>query len=509
MMKRKIFMVANGVDVNKGGITSVMLSRTHLFHGEIYDPTIVTLDDLTNYREIEDQLKEDGRLEKQSSITNIYEFYRNKFSNGEINESIQKQYEENNVLEEDGFHYQKEEDFARYFKNGRYVKYKKWDDEGRLVLVDYFSEMRVRVTREEYHPDGYLLKKITYHPANNQMTQVHYYTPEGFCYMSRWFNPKTEKQMRVVLFKPDKQDVKVFSSNLEFHSYFLDELCTNEQLKPIVICDGPGTAKRVQEMNEEVAYRIFTLHSNHLEAPHTLGSEVKSAHKPILENTPEGTHIVVLTNRQKLDIETQFSERKWHLNVISNAVSSELREVKRQDNLAVVVSRYSAEKRLDLIIQAFKKTLEDVPDAKLHFYGEGNEKPALMKLIKKLKLSRAVKLYNYTKEAEKHLGSALFTVLTSTAEGQSLALLEAMSQKTPAITFNINYIVKEVVDGKCGVVVKDGDVDALANEMTEAFYEPERMKALGEAGYEIAKQEYSQAKQYERWQTLFEKIITE
>lgn len=508
MMKRKILMVVNGVDVNKGGITSVMLSRTHLFQGEIYDPTIVTLDDLTNYREIEDQLKEDGRLHKQSGITNIYEFYRNKFSNGEINEQIQKQYEENNVLEEEGFHYQQEDGYARYFKNGRYVKYKKWDEEGRLAIVDYFSEMRVRVTREEYHPDGYLLKKITYHTANNKMTQVHYYTPEGFCYMSRWFNPKTEKQLRVVLFKPNKQDVKVFSSNLEFHSHFLEELCENEELKPIVICDGPATVKKVQAMKEEAAYRIFTLHSNHLEAPHTLGSAIKSAHQPILENTPEGTPIVVLTNRQKLDIETQFSEKNLNLHVISNAVSGQLQEVKRQDNLAVVVSRYSAEKRLDLLIQAFKKTVEEVPDAKLHLYGEGSERAALLKLVKKLKLSRSVKLYRYTKEAEKHLGSALFTVLTSTAEGQSLALLEAMSQKTAAITFGIHYIVKEVADGKCGIVVKNGDVEALSNAMTEAFYEPERMKALGEVGYEIAKQEYSQAKQYERWQTLFEQLIS-
>ncbi|AMA64580.1 MULTISPECIES: glycosyltransferase [Kurthia] len=506
-MKRKIFMAVNDVNINKGGINSVMFSRTHLFDNDKYSTALVTLDDKTNYPEIEKQLKYEGRIAETSEVINIFEYYRNKFTRGEVNEEIRAQYERNLQREEEGYHYQLDGKVARYFDNGRYVKYKRWDDEGRLRVVDYFSEIRVRIEREIYHIDGYLLQKETYHPSNNKVTQIHYYTKEGFCYLSRWFNHNTGKPQRIVLFSPDRQEAKVFPSNLEFHASFLEELCDLEEVKPIIICDGPGTSPKVQHIPAEKAIRIYTIHTNHLLEPYTIGSEVKPDIKHVLNNKDEDAPIVVLTNRQKIDIETQFSDRKWNIHVISNVAESELQVTKKHLNRVVTISRYNSEKRLDLLIQAFKKTVEVVPDAELHIYGDGPQKDALKKLIADLKLRKSVKLLPYTNDVFTKLSEGLFTVITSIYEGQSLVILEAMTQKVPAISFKVNYLVRELTDGTTGKVVPNGDIDALAEAMTDWLYTPEKALEVGEHAYQVVNEKYTRERQYQEWDELFEQEI--
>lgn len=507
-MQRKVFMVAKDIDVDKGGINHVMFSRTHLFNNELYSSAIISLDDKTNYPEIEAQLKEDGRLHSASNIINIYDFYRDKFTeDGGINEEMQAYYKKMSKLEEEGSYFQQEKNIARYFKNGQYDKFKRWDENGQLEVVDYFSEMRVRHTREEYHPEGYLLRKSTFHPANNKLTQIHYFTKEGFCYLTRWFDHKTEKQQRIVLFSPDKQKVKVFNDNTKFLTNFLEEICLVEAQPPIVICDGPGASAAVIDMAEDVAIRLYAIHTNHLQKPYTLGSGMKPGLKKILMNPDVEAPIVVLTNRQKIDIETEFSERPWNIHVVSNAVSTEFEKVEKEPNLIVVIGRYEEEKRFNLIVDAFKKTLDEVPDAKLHFYGSGSKKQELKKQIKRLKLNRSLKLYDYTIDGNEKLARALFTLNTSEYEGQGLVILEAMAQRTPTISFKINYIVRELYDQSAGRLVENGQVDALAEAMVDALYNVEDTLALGEKAYEIVQKNYNYKKQYEDWIAVFTKEI--
>lgn len=161
--------------------------------------------------------------------------------------------------------------------------------------------------------------------SNNELIQELYYTPDGFCYLSKWYNHKTGKQQKIFLFHPQSKKVLSFANNREFHVNWFNELCKNEPEKPIVICDGAGTASKVRSMESGLAHRIYTIHANHFEAPYTYGSELKEYHKGILENMENGDPIVVLTEKQKEDIIKQFGEHD-NIYVIPNAI-----EVKNVD----------------------------------------------------------------------------------------------------------------------------------------------------------------------------------
>lgn len=512
MTKRTVFMVVWDVDVNKGGINSVMFRRTHLFNNERYRSAIVTLDDKPyGYAAIERTLHEDGRVDSEAPIINVYDYYRKKMTRDKnVSDEDREHYEELHKREEKGYKIQDDEHATLYFLNGQFVKHKKWDTNGQLASIDYYySNTRVIAYTEEYHPDGYLIRKSTYHPKNGGLNQILHYTTDGHCYLARWFNSGTGKQQRIVLFSPDTKEAVAFDNNNEFHTYFLEELARAEQAKPYFICDGPGSAFKIQQVSKDLAYRIYAIHTTVYEEPFTRGSQLKENHQRLFANKEANVPVVVLTEHQKADLEADFGDN-FDYHVISHAMNVRQLSVEKKPFVASIVSRLASEKRIDLAIKAFKMVVREEPDAMLNIYGAGDQQETLQKLIRRLKLTNHVFLKGYTTHADDVFAESQFTIITSRYEGQSLVALEAYANKTTVVTFNINYLVEEMYDNpEIASVVADEDIEALSDAMIALFKEPERAKAMGEAGYQLVQTHYSSDEQYKKWDALFTSMRSE
>lgn len=509
MTKRKVFMLVWDVDVDKGGINSVMFRRSHMFNNASYSSDIITLDDKPfSYADIERTLHDDGRLARDARIINVYDYYRQKMTRDKtVSDEDREHYEQLHKREEKGYKIQDEQHATKYFLNGQFVKHKKWDEDGKLASIDYYhSTTRVIAYTEEYHPAGYLIRKSTYHPKNGGLNQILHYTVDGHCFLARWFNSGTGKQQRIVLFAPDTKEAIAFENNNEFHKYFLEELVSKEAEKPYIICDGPGSAYKLQQVDASLAHRIYAIHTTVYEAPFTRGSELKDNHKRLFANTDAHVPVVVLTDHQKKDLEADFGDN-FDYYVISHAMNVRKKPVEKKPFTASIVSRLATEKRVDLAIRAFKYVVRDEPDAVLNIYGTGEQEEALRKLIRRLKLTKHVFLKGYTTEADDVFAASQFTIITSRYEGQSLVALEAYANKTAVVAFNINYLVEEMYDNpSMASIVPDEDVEALADAMIELMKDPERAKRMGEVGYDIVKQHYTSDGQYAKWDALFKKL---
>ena len=146
----------------------------------------------------------------------------------------------------------------------------------------------------------------------------------------------------------------------------------------------------------------------------------------------------------------------------------------------------------------------------LNIYGAGDQQETLQKLIRRLKLTNHVFLKGYTTHADDVFAESQFTIITSRYEGQSLVALEAYANKTTVVTFNINYLVEEMYDNpEIASVVADEDIEALSDAMIALFKEPERAKAMGEAGYQLVQTHYSSDEQYKKWDALFTSMRSE
>ncbi|MCY8757789.1 glycosyltransferase [Bacillus haynesii] len=507
---RRIFSLLYEIDVVKGGITSSMLSRSYALTERGHHVDLVTLDKKKNYKEIETKLKEQGRMHPNVRILNVYQSYRDQHDGYSPDEQQISHFQTSSLLNEPGFTVNtarlENNREADYFVNGLFVKRKKWNEKDLLLYTDYYNENRYRVKREEFHQDGYIEREIFYDLKTNKPNQVKYLAPDGFCYLTEWFNKETGKLEGVSLFDRARSDVKKFKDNQAFHAYWLETLCEEEE-DPILICDGVGSASKVNAMKAGLAKRLYCVHSNHLDYPHTLGSPVRKNHQYAMEHIKDYDGLVVLTHEQKEDILKDF-EADDNIYVIPHAPRrlNIPENAEKKLNEFVMIARYHEEKGIDKAIQAMEIVGKTHPGIVLNIYGSGPHQSQYEELIQKLGLDNVV-LQGYTPDPAKHYQQALATLLTSKFEGFSLAICESFSCGTPVISFDVKYSPRELIEkDKTGILVEYGDIEELAKSIIYLYEHPEKAIEYGENAKAKIETHYNEERLIERWERVFDLI---
>lgn len=118
------------------------------------------------------------------------------------------------------------------------------------------------------------------------------------------------------------------------------------------------------------------------------------------------------------------------------------------------IKRY---KRVDLLVKIFPKIIKKVPNARLIIAGWGTEASIIANMVMKSALRRKISLMGPVNEEEKKslLSKAWIFVNPSIGEGWSIAVIEANSYGTPAISFKVPGLIESIKDGKTGLLAKD------------------------------------------------------
>ncbi|GEL04706.1 glycosyltransferase [Rummeliibacillus stabekisii] len=508
-MKRTVFMTTWGISDTLDDTTKELLQRASLFANDEYCPVILTMDFKINYDEIIKGLYATGWLKKEVEVINVFDYYRQKFSSKEVSAAQKAQYEQNIKKYEGDYWVQDGDTIARYFQNGSYIKYKQWDEDGVLKFIDYFDENRVRIRKEEYNPKGYKIRETLYHPANNKKNQERFFTPDGFCYCTNWFNYQTDKQQALFLFDPAHKKAEDFSNRKDFQIYWLEELCRTEVVKPVIIVDGVLTVNRVIQLDDDLAYKIYNIHQNHFEAPYTLGSDYNKATKPILDIVSKGFPIVVPTSQQQLDLHKEIGNR-GNIHVISPSVEMPRAKNEKNSLLVSMIADFTAENRIGQAIEAFMEVARDIPGAKLEIYGSGEEEDKLKKLIKKLKVAHGVKLKEPVQDTDAVYSKSAVSIVTAEAKGFVQSILESFANGTPVVAYDTNYGPAQLIQNEeTGYLVQDGEIEALADRIKKLLDSPEDRQRMGNNAQQLVKEQYTPQSFYENWKQLIQSTIEE
>ncbi len=160
---------------------------------------------------------------------------------------------------------------------------------------------------------------------------------------------------------------------------------------------------------------------------------------------------------------------------------------------ALTVGRMSASERYkghDELIEAWPRVLERVPAARLVVAGGGDDRPRLEAKARAAGLADRILFTGFVSEATLaglYERAALFA-LPSRGEGFGLVFLEAMRAGVPCVAL-AGTAAQEVVEaGRTGLLIEAGDsgdlVEDLAGAVASLLGDPERARALGEAGRE-------------------------
>jgi poly(glycerol-phosphate) alpha-glucosyltransferase len=272
------------------------------------------------------------------------------------------------------------------------------------------------------------------------------------------------------------------------------------ELKPNSPVVAIAEARQVGELilGHKGVYLVHTVHSSHTLAPHNWDSPMDKIWSQWLSSAHKYDAVVWLSEQQSLDVEKRLGKTELVSFVIPNpptipadseiilnaSASGETVKPLR----AIMITRLVSVKRVDHAILAWQKVVKSLPEAKLDIYGDGPEKDKLQKLIHSLELEDSVTLHGYLENAREQARTAIGHILTSSYEGQAIAIAEAMALGCPSISYEISYGPPEMIsNGQSGLLVPSGDIDSLASATIRVLGDPKLASKLSAEAIKWAK----------------------
>jgi glycosyltransferase involved in cell wall biosynthesis len=174
--------------------------------------------------------------------------------------------------------------------------------------------------------------------------------------------------------------------------------------------------------------------------------------------------------------------------------------------VVVAAGRLTTQKGFDLLIPAFAAVVERHPQWTLRICGDGPQRGRLGSLIVEHGLSNNVLLMGALDRLDEQMAQASLYVLSSRFEGLPMVMIEAMSLGLPVVGFDCPTGPREVIqNGRSGVLVPDGDVEALAKAMLAVIEDPEHRRALG-AGASARAKDFALHSIGPRWEALIAEL---
>lgn len=178
--------------------------------------------------------------------------------------------------------------------------------------------------------------------------------------------------------------------------------------------------------------------------------------------------------------------KKTKICVIPNALRNVqlYPDVKRQ-NLVLAVGRLKDHlKGFDRLIEAF--ALIKNKDWKLAFAGGDEEGEHLKNQARELGIYDRISFLGKVKDMDRVYAQAGIFVIPSRSEGFPNALCEAMAAGLPCISFDFVAGPRDIItDGLDGLLVEDGNIEALAQTIDFLIENPAERERLGQNALEI------------------------
>ncbi|MCH5238625.1 MAG: glycosyltransferase family 4 protein [Muribaculaceae bacterium] len=190
---------------------------------------------------------------------------------------------------------------------------------------------------------------------------------------------------------------------------------------------------------------------------------------------------------------TEEDKQHWkglkNIEVISNFIDPISRSPASLENkICIAVGRLVYQKGYDRMIEAWKLVHAKYPDWKLNIYGNGPLQTELIKMIEQKHLEDVINIYSPVKNIDEKYRESSMLIMTSHYEGLPMVMLEAMACGLPVVTFDYKCGPKDIIkDGVNGLLIKEGNIEGLADAICKVIGSKELREKMGENSYNLAK----------------------
>ncbi len=182
----------------------------------------------------------------------------------------------------------------------------------------------------------------------------------------------------------------------------------------------------------------------------------------------------------------------------------------RSDKVVVgAVARLSPEKGLDVLLRSAAVLVDGGTKLRVVLAGEGPSRESLVRLAEKLGISDRVDFRGEVPHEEVPAVLAELDVfaLPSKEEGFGVAALEAQAMEVPVVGSRVHGIPDVVDDGRTGLLVPPGDVEALAGAVGRLAGDAELRATLGRAGRAFVEERYRWEDNVAQMERLYRHLV--
>ena len=169
--------------------------------------------------------------------------------------------------------------------------------------------------------------------------------------------------------------------------------------------------------------------------------------------------------------------------------------------------RFSEEKRPGLWVEVAEKFVEAAPHHRAVAFGDGPLREELLARIANRGLSERIKLPGITKDAWSSLAAASMFLLTSRMEGLPNVLVEAQAVEVPVVSVAVGGAPETLRDGETGILVEQQSARAIAEACLALAKDPDRLRAMGVAGREFVRNQFSAERMVKSTLALYERLV--
>ena len=173
----------------------------------------------------------------------------------------------------------------------------------------------------------------------------------------------------------------------------------------------------------------------------------------------------------------------------------------------IAVARYSREKGIDLLLQAWSEVEKRTNDWRLEIFGDGDT-TAFEALIDKLGIDRNRCILNgRTSDIEQEYLKSSVAVCSSRFEGFGMIIIEAMVCGLPVVSFDCPWGPRSIIkDGEDGLLVENGHVDKLADAIASLMEDADKRNLFANNAIRNV-QRFRIENIANQWRNLFEIIV--
>ncbi|MFQ5512400.1 MAG: glycosyltransferase [Candidatus Krumholzibacteriia bacterium] len=172
------------------------------------------------------------------------------------------------------------------------------------------------------------------------------------------------------------------------------------------------------------------------------------------------------------------------------------------------IGRFTTQKRLHLLIEAFADVHRRLPRSRLVLMGDGHEKRSLQTRVEGLGLQECVEFLEPRLDVAAVLRRFHCFVLPSAHEGLPNAAIESLAEGVPIVATPSGDVADLVVEGKTGVLSGGTGAGALAGDILRALSDTDLLRNARSHGPDLVRRKFSMSAALDRLLPAYEALFS-